>query len=62
MIMLSHHGLPTATIVELLGCHPATVRRCIHSYTHGADGLADRPQAGWFRLGSARLARRIAGC
>jgi DNA-directed RNA polymerase specialized sigma24 family protein len=30
MVLLSHHGLSAATIAELLGCDPATVRRWIH--------------------------------
>jgi transposase len=60
MILLSHHGLPAATIASLLGCDPATVRRWIHRYnTQGASGLSDRPRAGRPRLGSPRLGRRI---
>jgi transposase len=60
MILLSHHGLPAATIAGLLGCDPATVRRWIHRYnTHGTDGLADRPRAGRPRRGSPRLGERI---
>jgi transposase len=60
MILLSHHGLPAATIAGLLGCDPATVRRWIHRYnTRGAAGLADRPRAGRPRLGSRRLHQRI---
>jgi transposase len=60
MILLSHHGLPAATIAGLLGCDPATVRRWIHRYnTYGTDGLGDRPRAGRPRRGSARLGQRI---
>jgi transposase len=60
MILLSHHGMAAATIAELLGCDPATVRRWIHRYnTHGVDGLTDRPRAGRPRLGSPRLGERI---
>jgi transposase len=60
MILLSHHGLPAATIAGLLGCDPATVRRWIHRYnTHGSPGLADRPRAGRPRRGSPRLGQRI---
>jgi transposase len=60
MILLSHHGLPAATIAGLLGCDPATVRRWIHRYnTCGTAGLADRPRAGRPRLGSPRLGQRI---
>jgi transposase len=60
MILLSHHGLPAATIAGLLGCDPATVRRWIHRYnTHGTDGLTDRPRVGRPRLGSPRLGQRI---
>jgi hypothetical protein len=56
MILLSHHGLSAATIAELLGCDPATVRRWIHRYnTHGASGLGDRPRAGRPPLGGPRL-------
>ena len=32
MILLSAHGLPPAQIAELLGCHPATVRRWINRF------------------------------
>ncbi len=60
MILLSHHGLPAATIAGLLGCDPATVRRWIHRYnTHGAGGLSDRQRSGRPRLGSPRLGQRI---
>jgi transposase len=60
MILLSHHGLPAATIAGLLVCDPGTVRRWVHRYnTHGTSGLADRPRAGRPRLGSPRLGQRI---
>jgi transposase len=60
MILLSCHGLPAATIADLLGCDAATVRRWIHRYNiHGASGLSDRPRAGRPRLGSPRLGQRI---
>jgi transposase len=60
MILLSHHGLPAATIADLLGCDPATVRRWIHRYNaHGANGLGDRPRSGRPRLGSPWLGQRI---
>jgi transposase len=60
MILLSHHGLPAATIAELLACDASTVRRWIHRYNaHGVAGLGDRPRAGRPRLGSPRLGRRI---
>ena len=53
MILLSHHRLPAATIADLLGCDPATVRRWIHRYNaHGTSGLADQPRAGRPPLGS----------
>jgi transposase len=60
MILLSHHGWSAATIAELLGCDPRTVRRWIHRYnTHGASSLADRPRPGRPRLGSPRLGARL---
>jgi transposase len=60
MILLSHHGWSAATIAELLGCDPHTVRRWVHRYnTHGAHSLADRPRPGRPRLGSPRLGDRI---
>jgi transposase len=60
MVLLSLHGLTAATIAELLGCDPVTVRRWIHRYNaHGAGGLGDRPRAGRPRLGSPRLTTRI---
>jgi hypothetical protein len=47
MILLSQHGWSAATIAELLGCDPRTVRRWVHRYnTHGAHSLADRPPTG----------------
>jgi transposase len=60
MILLSHHGWSAATIAELLGCDPRTVRRWVHRYnTHGAHSLGDRPRPGRPRLGSPRLGDRI---
>jgi len=60
MILLSQHGWSAATIAELLGCDPLTVRRWVHRYNHqGAHSLADRPRAGRPRLGSRRLGDRI---
>ena len=60
MILLSQHGLPAATIAELLGCDPRTVRRWVHRYNHqGPRGLADQPRPGRPRLGSPRLGDRI---
>jgi transposase len=61
MVLLSLHGLPPAQIAELLGCHPATVRRWISRFNaEGAAGLADRPRTGRPRLGGRRLISRIA--
>jgi transposase len=60
IILLSCRGWSPATIAELLGCDPATVRRWIHRYNQdGAAGLADRPRAGRPRLGSPRLGDRL---
>jgi transposase len=60
MILLSCRGWPPAAIAELLGCHPATVRRWIHRYnTHGTAGLADQARPGRPRVGSPRLGERI---
>ena len=60
MILLSQHGWSAATIAELLGCDPRTVRRWVHRYnTHGAHSLGDRPRPGRPRLGSPRLGDRI---
>jgi hypothetical protein len=62
MILLSQQGWSAATIAELLGSDPRTVRRWVHRYNHqGINGLADRPRAGRPRLGSPRLAARILG-
>jgi transposase len=61
MVQLSLHGLPAATIAELLDCHPATVRRWISRFgAEGMAGLADRPRSGRPRLGGRRLTSRIA--
>jgi predicted ArsR family transcriptional regulator len=61
MILLSQHGWSAATIAELLGCDPRTVRRWVHRYNaHGVHSLADRPRPGRPRLGSPRLGARIA--
>jgi hypothetical protein len=47
MILLSSQGWPPSAIAELLGGHPATVRRWIHRYNqHGVAGLADQPRSG----------------
>jgi transposase len=60
MILLSQHGWSAATIAELLGCDPRTVRRWVHRYNQaGAYGLGDLPRAGRPRLGSPRLGQRI---
>jgi transposase len=60
MILLSQRGWSAATIAELLGCDPRTVRRWVHRYnTSGAHSLADRPRPGRPRLGSPRLGARI---
>src|SRR5918996_4946690 len=60
MILLSQHGWSAATIAELLGCDPRTVRRWVQRYNlHGAHSLADRPRPGRPRLGSPRLGDRI---
>jgi transposase len=60
MILLSQHGWSAATIAELLGCDPRTVRRWVHRYNrHGAHCLGDRPRPGRPRLGSPRLAGRL---
>jgi transposase len=60
MILLSCRGWSAATIAELLGCDPSTVRRWIQRYNQdGVSGLADRPRCGRPRLGSPRLGERI---
>ncbi|MGI5133877.1 IS630 family transposase [Streptomyces sp. CA-106110] len=60
MVLLSAAGLTAGEIGELLGYHPATVRRWIHRYhADGAPGLADRPRPGRPRLGGPRLSERI---
>ena len=60
MILLSQQGFAAAQIADLLGYHPATVRRWIHRYQqHRTTGLADRPRSGRPRLGSKRLAQRL---
>ncbi|PZG71675.1 hypothetical protein C1I97_38175 [Streptomyces sp. NTH33] len=54
MVLLSGAGLTADEIGELLGYHPATVRRWIHRYhADGPAGLADRPRSGRPRLGGA---------
>ena len=47
MVLLSTHGLPAAQIAELLGCHPATVRRWINRFNRDAGhrGALDQPMA-----------------
>ncbi|GAB3002154.1 hypothetical protein GCM10023080_079770 [Streptomyces pseudoechinosporeus] len=62
MVLLSAAGLTADEIGELLGCHPATVRRWIHRYTaeasrawptasaRGAPGSAGR---GWASVSAA---------
>jgi transposase len=61
MVLLSLHGAAPSQIAELLGCHPATVRRWIGRFNaEGLAGLADRPRSGRPRLGGRRLASRIA--
>ena len=63
MILLSQHGWSAASIAELLGCDPRTVRRWVHRYNqHGAGSLADRPRPGRPRLGSPGWASGSAGC
>src|SRR5260370_40193307 len=60
MVLLSAHGLPPAQIAELLGCHPATVRRWIGRFNaEGVAGLADRPRCGRPRPGGRQPASRI---
>jgi transposase len=60
MILLSQQGWSAATIAELLGCDPRTVRRWVHRYNRqGAHCLGDRPRPGRPRLGSSRLGDRI---
>ena len=60
MVLLSAGGLTADEIAELLGYHPATVRRWIHRYNaDGLPGLADRPRCGRPRLGGPRLGERI---
>jgi hypothetical protein len=62
VVLLSLHGMAPSRIAELLGCHPATVRRWIGRFNaEGLAGLADRPRPGRPRLGGRRLASRIAG-
>ena len=47
MVLLSAHGLPPARIAELLGCHPATVRRWIGRFNaREMTGLAGRGAGG----------------
>src|SRR5512133_1545258 len=59
-VLLSQHGWSSATIAELLGCDPRTVRRWVHRYnSHGAHCLADRPRPGRPRLGD-RIRRLLA--
>jgi transposase len=61
MVLLSLHGAAPSQIAELLGCHPATVRRWIGRFNAGGlAGLADRPRSGRPRLGGCRLTGRIA--
>ena len=61
MVLLSLRGLPPSQIAELMGCHPATVRRWVGRFNdEGLAGLADRPRSGRPRLGGRRLAGRIA--
>jgi len=61
MVLLSLHGMAPSRIAELLGCHPATVRRWIGRFNgEGLAGLADRPRTGRPALGGRRLASRIA--
>jgi transposase len=61
MVLLSLHGLPSAQIAALLGCHPGTVRRWISRFNdEGLAGLADRPRCGRPRAGGRQLTRRIA--
>jgi transposase len=60
MVLLSLRGLPPAQVAELLGCHPATVRRWISRFNdEGAAGLADRPRSGRPRLGGRQLTRPV---
>jgi transposase len=62
IVLLSAAGLTAGEIGDLLGYHPATVRRWIHRYTtEGVPGLADRPRPGRPRIGGPRLGRRITG-
>ncbi|WP_203217874.1 helix-turn-helix domain-containing protein [Nocardia terpenica] len=47
MITASWDGKSTAVIAHELGCHPQTVRECLHRFnTHGLEGLGDRPGSG----------------
>lgn len=61
MVLLSAAGMPASEIADLLGYHPATVRRWLHRYdTDGIPGLPDRPRSGRPRLGGRTLTTRIA--
>jgi hypothetical protein len=54
-------GSTRAQIADLLGYHPATVRRWLHRYDiEGISGLPDRPRPGRPRLGGTALTARIA--
>ncbi|PZH18092.1 IS630 family transposase [Streptomyces sp. NTH33] len=60
MVLLSAAGLTAGEIGELLGCHPATVRRWIHRYhADGPAALADRLRSGRPRAGGPHLGERI---
>ena len=52
MILLSQHGWSAATIAELLGCDPRTVRRWVHRYHR--EGTVGWP------TGPDRAARAVA--
>jgi transposase len=61
MVLMSADGMAAADIADVLGYHPATVRRWLDRYASvGVDGLADRPRSGRPPIGGVRLAARIA--
>ena len=53
MVLLAAHGLPPAQIAELLGCHPATVRRWISRFNDERQARLAGPVAGGQRWAGA---------
>jgi transposase len=61
MVLLSADGMSASDIGDLLGYHPATVRRWLDRYAAGGlDDLADRPRSGRPPIGERGLMVRIA--